>query len=110
MTVQVESFAKGKILKLEMERLDANNANEVKREVDRELDGAGNVVLDLSSLTFMDSSGLGAVLSFTRNVAGQGGEMKLCCLQKSVQALVELVRLHRVLDILATRDEAIESF
>jgi anti-sigma B factor antagonist len=69
-----------------------------------------NVVLDMGELSFVDSSGLGAILSFTRQLASKGGELKLCNLQKPVRALVQLVRLHRVLDILNTRDEAVAAF
>jgi len=89
--------------------LDASNAASLKQDLSPVLEQYTYVVLDLSELTFVDSSGLGAILSFTRTLAMKQGELKLCALQKPVRALVELVRLHRVMDIFNTREEAVRS-
>lgn len=89
--------------------LDASNATGLKEELTPVFEQYTCVILDLSELTFVDSSGLGAILSFTRRLALKQGELKLCSLQKPVRALVELVRLHRVLDIFNTREEAVRS-
>ena len=60
---------------------------------------ARKVVFDLRELRFVDSSGLGAILSCLRQLNGKGGELKLCGMTKPVRALFELVRMHKIFDI-----------
>jgi len=68
------------------------------------------LVFDLSQLTFVDSSGLGAILSCLRQANAAGGDLKLCGLSKGVRALFELVRMHKIFEILNTREEAVRAF
>ncbi len=109
MSLNVEVIRDAALVLVPGKELDAGNAAELKQNMEPILETYQHVILDLSELTFVDSSGLGAILSFTRKLALKQGELKLCCLQKPVRALVELVRLHRVLDIFNTRDEATRS-
>ena len=67
------------------------------------------VVLDMSALKFVDSSGLGALLACLRTMNNKGGQFKLTGLTKPVRALFELVRMHRIFPIYNTLDEAIAS-
>ena len=86
--------------------LDASNAKTFRKEVAPLLEGRTQVLFDLSKVDFMDSSGLGAVLSCLRTVSGASGQLCLCSMTKPVRSLFELVRMHRVFDIYNTRDEA----
>ena len=74
------------------------------------LEANTKLVFDLSRLRFVDSSGLGAFLSCLRHVNAKGGDLKLCGMSKPVRAVFELVRLHRIFDILGTREEAVRAF
>ena len=67
-------------------------------------------VLALPELKFLDSSGLGAILSCLRQLNASSGELKLCGMSKGVRALFELVRMHRIFDLYNTREEAIVAF
>jgi anti-sigma B factor antagonist len=93
-----------------VEELDASNAAEFKRDILPLLDAQARVVLDLSRLRFVDSSGLGAFISCLRRLNAKEGDLKLCGLSKPVQAVFELVRMHRVFEILGTREEAVRAF
>lgn len=93
-----------------VEDLDASNATEFKRDMAPVVDANTKVVLDLSRLRFVDSSGLGAFISALRKLNAKGGDLKLCGMSKQVRAVFELVRMHRVFDILGTRDEAVQAF
>jgi anti-sigma B factor antagonist len=93
-----------------MEELDASNAAEFKREVAPLLEATTKLVLDLSRLRFVDSSGLGAFISCLRKLNAKGGDVKLCAMSKQVRAVFELVRMHRVFDIYGTREEAVRMF
>jgi anti-sigma B factor antagonist len=93
-----------------VEELDASNAGEFKRDIAPLLDAYTKLVLDLTRLRFVDSSGLGAFISCLRKLNAKGGELKLCGLSKQVRAVFELVRMHRVFDILGTKEEAVHAF
>jgi len=90
--------------------LDAGNAKEFKRDILPVLEGKPKVILDMSELKFVDSSGLGAILSCLRQQNANGGELKLCGMLKPVRALFELVRMHRIFDLYNTREEALTAF
>ena len=50
------------------------------------------------------------LLSCLRQVHNTGGDLKLCGMNKAVRALFELVRMHRVFEIFASREEASRSY
>ena len=64
----------------------------------------------LTKLEFVDSSGLGVFLSCMRKVTSADGNFKLAELNSTVRSLFELVRMHRVIEIYNTMDEAIAAF
>jgi anti-sigma B factor antagonist len=86
-----------------VEELDASNAAEFKRDMAPLVDAQTKLVLDLSRLRFVDSSGLGAFISCLRKLNTKGGDLKLYGMSKQVRAVFELVRMHRVFDILGSR-------
>ncbi len=115
MTLNVEAVSHERagdvsIVRLSGTTLDAGNSKEFKAEVARLLNPGARIVLDMTELKFVDSSGLGAMVSTLRQVNGAGGDLRLCGLSKPVRALLELVRMHRVFGIFNTREEAVESF
>jgi anti-sigma B factor antagonist len=90
--------------------LDASNAKDFKNEVSPFLANESKVVFDMQHLGFVDSSGLGSILSCLRQLNASGGDLKLCGMTKPVRALFELVRMHRIFDIYDTREQAIAAF
>ena len=93
-----------------VEELDAGNAGDLKRDIAPVLEANTKLVLDLSRLRFVDSSGLGAFISCLRKLNAKGGDLKLCGMSKQVRALFELVRMHRIFDIYDTKQEAVRAF
>jgi len=92
------------------DQLDASNAKDFKRDIAGLLEPRGKMVFDLARLQFIDSSGLGAILSCLRRLNADGGDLKLCGMSKPVRALFELVRMHKIFDIYGTKEEAIRAF
>src|SRR5215471_15465297 len=84
-------------------QLDASTAAEFKHSVAPVLEAHSQIVFDLSRLGFVDSSGLGALLSCLRHLHAKGGDLKLCSMSKSVRALFDLVRMHRIFHIFDTQ-------
>ncbi|NJD33518.1 MAG: STAS domain-containing protein [Betaproteobacteria bacterium] len=97
----------GAIVTIRSENLDAGNVKAFKDRMIPVLEDHQSVLLDMSGLTFVDSSGLGALLSCLRTVNNKKGQLKLFAMAKPVQALFELVRMHRIFSIYNTRDEAL---
>jgi anti-sigma B factor antagonist len=109
MEMTIQKVGEVAVVELRGEQLDASNVMDFKRDIAPVLEANSRVVFDLSQLRFVDSSGLGAILSCLRRVNGVGGDLKLCGLAKPVRALFELVRMHKIFDIYTTRDEAVRS-
>jgi len=80
--------------------LDASNAEEAKAFF-RQLitSGANRMVVDLSGLGFIDSSGLGALVTALKTARSSGGEVRLCCLTPQVRSIFQLTRLDKVFTI-----------
>jgi anti-sigma B factor antagonist len=74
--------------------LDPHTAPLLKQEVDRLAEaGARQIVLDLSRLQFIDSSGLRVVISAHRDIAERGGELTLRSPSETAQRLLEITGL-----------------
>ncbi|MBE3582974.1 MAG: anti-sigma factor antagonist [Limnochordaceae bacterium] len=68
---------------------------------------ARQLILDLSGVTFVDSSGLGAVLGRYRQCVLRGGRMALVGLQPNVRRLFELSGVLRIMEAYNSLDEAL---
>lgn len=110
--MQLETFARNgvTIVALPVERLDASNSKEFKKLMEPLIAQTNKIAVDLSGVRFMDSSGLGSLLSCLRLVASHDGDLKLFGMRDNVRALFELVRMHRIFEIVATQDVAVEAF
>jgi len=99
------------IIYVKEERLDAHNSGELKIEVQKLFaEGKKNVLIDLKDVRFIDSSGLGALVSGFKNAISNQGNLKLSTLQSQVRSMFELTRLHRVFEIFASTSEALDNF
>jgi anti-sigma B factor antagonist len=90
--------------------LEASNSPEFREKVAALLQGKSKVILDLSNVTFMDSSGIGALVAVARNLAANDGELRLAGLTPTVQTVFELTRLYRAFEIYGSEEEALASF
>ncbi len=93
-----------------VDELDASNAGEFKRDITPLLEANAKLVLDLSRLRFVDSSGLGAFMYCHRKLKAKDGDLKLSGMSSQLRTLFELVRMHRVFAIHSTREEAVRAF
>lgn len=64
------------------------------------------VAIDLSAVTYIDSSGIAALVEGFQNSRGKSQRFSLVAVSKPVHAVLELARLDRVFPIFATLDEA----
>lgn len=96
------------ILRLKEERVDAHTSAELKDRILKVLeDGNRYIIIDLAQVQFIDSSGLGALLSGFKNAELRSSRFILACPQSRVQSMFELTRLHRVFEIYPSLQEAL---
>jgi anti-sigma B factor antagonist len=98
------------ILHVQEGRIDAHNAADLKIAIAGLVAAKRNVLIDLSRVEFMDSSGLSALISGLKSANALGGSVKLSGLRPHVKSMFELTRLHRVFEIFSEADEAAQSF
>jgi anti-sigma B factor antagonist len=98
------------VIELREDNLDASNVREFRDAVQSLMQDRTRVVLDLAGVKFVDSSGLGALISCLRQVNGRRGDFRLCEMSRTVRALFELMRMHRVFNIHDTRADAVGSY
>ena len=110
MEIPIESSHDVTIAEVPVKELDASNAGELKGAMGQILEDRMKVVLDVGRMQFVDSSGLGAILSCLRQVSARGGDLKLCCMTRQVRSAFELVRMNRIFDVFETREEAVRAF
>lgn len=90
-------------------RIDASTATEFKEKISGWIE-AGNrrIVLNLSEVDFIDSSGLGAIISGLKKI-GNDGRLVICVVRETVMSLFRLTRMNRVFDIYPSEDEAVQA-
>ncbi|MFK5952859.1 MAG: STAS domain-containing protein [Desulfobacterium sp.] len=98
------------IIKIASKMLDVPKVSEFKEAVLPLVKKQKKIIFDLDELFFVDSSGCGAILSCIRQVNADDGEIKICNTNKRVRTLFELIRMHKIVGIYNTRQEALDSF
>jgi anti-sigma B factor antagonist len=90
-------------------RIDASVASDFKSKlIDFLENGDKVIVINLSAVDFIDSSGLGTMVLILRKI-GTDGRIKLCKLKEGVRSIFELTRLDEVFEIHKSVEGAIES-
>jgi stage II sporulation protein AA (anti-sigma F factor antagonist) len=89
--------------------LDHNSAEEVRVRIDDRIDryNIDKVILNFSEVTFMDSSGIGAVLGRYKKISNKGGKLCIAEPSKNVNRIFELAGLYKVIKNYNTVDEAV---
>lgn len=82
------------------------------REGIRDLVAKGNkkILLNLGEVSYIDSSGIGELVSGFTSVANQGGQLKLLNLTKRVRDLLQITKLYTVFEVYEDEATAIRSF
>ena len=93
-------------------RITLGEGSVVLRDTIRDLIGKGNkkILLNLGDVTYIDSSGIGELVSAFTAVRREGGELKLLNLTKKVHDLLQITKLYTVFDIKDDEAAAIKAF
>src|SRR5512143_662050 len=93
-------------------RITLGEGSVILRDTERELIGKGNkkILLNLGDVNYIDSSGIGELVSAFTTVRNQGGELKLLNLTKKVHDLLQITKLYTVFDVRDDEATAIAAF
>ena len=109
MKFSIDKRDKYSIFKLEDEKLNTLNAPKLKSElVILNAGGSKNIILDLSDVNFVDSSGLSAILIGNRLCKNVSGTFAVAHLNDYVSKLIKISQLDSILNILPTVEEAVD--
>lgn len=80
--------------------LDHSAAEELRRELDRLIaeTGAKQLLLDLSGLTFMDSSGIGLIIGRYKKMARRGGSVAVIAANRRIDKLFDMAGLYQLVE------------
>jgi anti-sigma B factor antagonist len=95
------------ILRVKDDRIDARSASDLKdRITDCVTGGSRWIVLDLSDVSFVDSSGLGALISGLKLI-GEDGDLVISGIHGPVAALLKLTRIDKIFRTFPTASDAV---
>jgi anti-sigma B factor antagonist len=93
-------------------RITLGEGSVVLRDTVRDILGKGNkrILLNLGDVNYIDSSGIGELVSAFTTVRNQGGELKLLNLTKKVHDLLQITKLYTVFDVKDDETAAVKAF
>jgi anti-sigma B factor antagonist len=92
-------------------QLIVGNRHELKEKVLEALNqGERKLLVDFSHTGYIDSSGLGALVSLSKKIREAGGELKLAGLNEDLKTLFELTKLDTLFTIVESPEEALAGF
>ncbi|MCA0870773.1 STAS domain-containing protein [Seohaeicola saemankumensis] len=107
MTLTTTETDGARIITVNADRIDAAMAIQFKEDMREKTDpGPERVILDLSSVTFIDSSGLGAIVAAMKQL-GDGRRLDLAGLTPMVEKVFRLTRMDTVFTLFSSLDDAV---
>ncbi|HCU23425.1 MAG TPA: anti-anti-sigma factor [Deltaproteobacteria bacterium] len=102
--------ALGDICLLEVEgEIDAEHSAQLKSTIAKARENfAKHFVFDLRKVSFIDSTGLGVLISLMRHLNESSGRLRLAALQDEVRSIFEITRLYKVFELSASVEEALK--
>ncbi len=109
MKISTDQQGSKTVLRLEG-RLDAAGVRDHRDQLTRLADEVENqLVVNLHGVSFIDSSGLGLIVSMVRRLREHRADMSLCQLTPQAQSLFELTRMSRIFTIYTSEEDALAS-
>lgn len=113
MSVKLNSRQVGDVSVLDVAgRITLGEGSSALRDTLREMVGKGQkkVLLNLGEVSYIDSSGIGELVSGFTTVTNAGGQLKLLNLNKRVKDLLQITKLYTVFDVHDDEASAVRSF
>lgn len=95
------------VLKPLEKRVDARCASDFKRKISDVIEsGESQIVIEMGEVEFIDSSGLGAIVSGLK-LMGDRGEIAICSVKDTVMSMFKLTRMDKVFQIFPDKEQAL---
>lgn len=93
-------------------RITLGEGSSTFRDAIRDLSGkkASKILVNLGDVTYIDSSGIGELVSGFTTVSNSGGNLKLLNLNKRVKDLLQITKLYTVFEVFEDEAQAVRSF
>lgn len=109
MQIEIEKRNGVTVVRALEKRIDASVSGELKAKLLEAIqDGSLRIVLDISMVAFIDSSGLGAIISGLKAV-GEEGKLVVSGSTENVRAMFKLTRMDRIFSIYDSEEEAVHA-
>jgi len=110
MDIQVRNVGNVVILDINGE-IDLYNAPEIKENIKNQMEqGKNQIIINLDKVSYIDSSGIGVLISSLSNLKKAGGGLKIIHVYASVRKVFELTKLTSFFDIYDSEQEALAAF
>ena len=107
MAIKTESKNGLMVCRVEGE-IDINCSPELKKVFDKLISQkTPKIVIELSKVTYVDSSGLATLVGILKNMRSYGGKMRLAGMLPKVKSLFEITKLDKLFEIMASEEDAI---
>ena len=91
--------------------IDISSSPDIKKIFDKLIaQKIPRIVVDLSNVSYVDSSGLATLVGILKNMRSYGGKMKLAGMSSKIKSLFEITKLDKLFDIAASEEEAVTGF
>lgn len=101
-------FKKGIVIRLNEKRLDALIADTFKKIIGNIVENNNYIILNLKNVNFVDSSGLGSLVSILKKI-GKNGDLLICNVNSNILSMFKLTRMDRIFKIFENEEDAIKS-
>jgi anti-sigma B factor antagonist len=105
--VETEHLTDGRVLVVVRGEVDLFTAPQLHEALDGLDAGAREVVVDLSEVAFIDSTGLGVLIGVAKKLQSASGALAIVCPAEKIRRIFQITGLDQVLAIHASRDEAL---
>lgn len=91
--------------------IDINSSPAIKKSFDKLISQkTPKIVINLSKVTYVDSSGLATLVEMLKNMKSYGGRMRLASMSPKIKSLFEITKLEKLFEIMADESAAIVDF
>lgn len=91
-------------------KLNVTVTQKIKTEIIKVITPNSKIALNLSGISYIDSTGFGMLLSILRHCKNSNASLKLCNISPEVMELIKLLQLQTVFDIRDSVDDCVKSF
>ncbi len=91
--------------------LDTNTAPQAQEQIDQLIDGGSSrILINFNELNYISSAGLRVLLATAKKLKAASGDLKICCLNQTVQEVFDISGFSSILSVVATEEDALAGF